>query len=589
MSPWLVLMNELSPPPPTLKTYGPVNPDGDVDERGTFRALVEAFVSLFIAVLLFRSFAAEGYMISTGSMAPSLLGFHKRVICPTCHITFPFGTAYDTDSDADADALSASRSTAACPNCGQWGIDVSDVPRNHGDQLLVNKQAYLYRLPSRWDVVVFRNPAHPTEAYVKRAVGLPNERIQIVGGDIVADGKIARKTYQQQVATRILVHDFNYRPYDDDAYESHWKIIEPYDEADHPKSSLKWIEGSKGFQFRGGDVRRPDKTPMSWVEYHHWIRSGGHHKSAVRLEHWPEDINTSAIPNAGLVYDRGASEFSVTGALPREIAMQLVGMSKDETFKDAVHDLYERSHIVPVDDEYGYNPPEEVGTPNSVRDLMVSAHVLIQGGTGEFVMEMTNGATVFSLVFDVIRRQVHLHVEPLPEGTLLDSPLAYVSEDAVASAAWPEKMSSDGGLIEFSIIDKQVLVAINGKPVMAPWLFELVDSVPAPRIPARFGVRGLDIRVSDLKLYRDIYYTESRSRHGIGRPYELHDDELFVLGDNSPVSHDSRRWERPVVHTSYLIGKPFLVHLPSKPGNLRVGKREMHLRMPDFERMRFLR
>lgn len=589
VSPWLVLMNELSPPPPTLKTYGPVNPEGDVDERGTFRALTEAFVSLFIAVLLFRTFAAEGYMISTGSMAPCLLGFHKRVVCPTCHITFPFGTAYDTDSEADADSLSASRSTATCPNCGQWGIDVTDVPRNHGDQLLVNKQAYLYRPPARWDIVVFRNPAHPTEAYVKRAVGLPNERIQVVAGDIVANGKIARKTYQQQLATRILVHDFSFRPTDDEGYEPHWKIIEPFENDERNKSTLKWTEGAKGFQFRGGDVRRPDKTPMSWIEYHHWLRAGGYHKTAVRLEHWPEDINTAAIPNAGLVYDRTASEFSVTGALSKEIADQLVAMSSNEIFHDAVHDLYERSHIVPVDDEYGYNPPEEVGTPNPVRDLMMSAHILIQGGTGEFAMEMTNGATVFSLVFDVIRRQVHLHVEPLPEGISLDAPHAHVSDEPVASADWPAQMSSKGATVEFSIIDKQVIVAMNGKMVMAPWPFELLEDVSPPRIPARFGVRGLDVRVSDLKLFRDIYYTESRSRHGIGRPFELHEDEFFVLGDNSPVSHDSRRWERPTVNRSYLIGKPFLVHLPSKPGNLRVGNREMHLRMPDFERIRFLR
>src|SRR4051812_30543899 len=100
-------MTELSPPPPVLKTYDPGETDIDTDERGTFRALTEAFISLFIAVLLFRTFAAEGYMISTGSMAPCLLGFHKRIVCPTCHITFPFGTAYDTDEDPDAEALAA--------------------------------------------------------------------------------------------------------------------------------------------------------------------------------------------------------------------------------------------------------------------------------------------------------------------------------------------------------------------------------------------------------------------------------------------------------------------------------------------------
>ena len=100
-------MNQLSPPPPIIGRFGPSKSAFDEDRRGTFRALTEAFVSLFVAVLLFRTFAAEGYMISTGSMAPSLLGFHKRVVCPTCGITFPFGTAYDTDEDPEANVAVA--------------------------------------------------------------------------------------------------------------------------------------------------------------------------------------------------------------------------------------------------------------------------------------------------------------------------------------------------------------------------------------------------------------------------------------------------------------------------------------------------
>ncbi|MCA9019710.1 MAG: S26 family signal peptidase, partial [Planctomycetaceae bacterium] len=47
-----------------------------------FRLVLESVASLAIAVILFRTFAAEGYMISTGSMAPSLLGYHKQVTCP---------------------------------------------------------------------------------------------------------------------------------------------------------------------------------------------------------------------------------------------------------------------------------------------------------------------------------------------------------------------------------------------------------------------------------------------------------------------------------------------------------------------------
>ena len=134
-----------------------------------------------------------------------------------------------------------------------------------------------------------------------------------------------------------------------------------------------------------------------------------------------------------------------------------------------------------------------------------------------------------------------------------------------------------------------MIVAIDGKPLFPPWKFDSPPGAQPPRVPVRFGARGLDATVSQIDLYRDVYYTETRGRHAVNRPLELKANEFFVLGDNSPVSHDSRRWDNPVVNRSHLIGKPFLVHLPSKPGILRFGKREMHLRLPDWKRIRFLR
>ncbi len=583
-------MSKLSPPPPVIGKFSSTQSAIDSDQRGTFRALAEAFVSLFVAVLLFRTFAAEGYMISTGSMAPCLLGFHKRVVCPTCHITFPFGTAYDTDEDPDADTTVQSRTRAICPNCGQTGIDVTDVPRNHGDQLLVNKQAYLYRSPERWDVVVFRNPARPTEAYVKRAIGLPGERIQIVGGDVVVNGQIARKSYHQQVASRILVHDHDYQPENDEGFQPHWQVVVP-DLSSGRVKPLSWVATKSAFLFRGGDVRRPDKDPIAWVEYHHWIRSGGQHDTTVPLARWPEDLDVALVPKAGFRFEPQKGEFSIAGALSKEVEQQLLDLTRDEPFRTAVADLYEASHIVAVSDEYGYNPSEETGTPTPIRDLSVSARVVLQGGSGEFVIEMTNGSTVFAFVLDVIRREVHLFEEPLPEGMALNSQPTCLNpkSEPKASAPWPKSLGNGSGNIEVSIIDKQVVVAIDGVPIMEPWPFEFPTGVQAPRIPVRFGARGLDIKISQLKLYRDVYYTDSRTRHAVNRPYELRDDEFFVMGDNSPVSHDSRRWDAPGVSRSLLIGKPFLVHLPSKPGKLRIGNYEMHLRMPDWERIRFLR
>lgn len=48
-----------------------------------------------------------------------------------------------------------------------------------GDRILVDKSAYLFTGPNRWDVVVFRYPLDRSRNFIKRLVGLPGERLRI--------------------------------------------------------------------------------------------------------------------------------------------------------------------------------------------------------------------------------------------------------------------------------------------------------------------------------------------------------------------------------------------------------------------------
>jgi signal peptidase I len=538
------------------------------DRRGTLRALVESSVCLLLAVMLFRTFAAEGYMISTGSMAPHLLGYHKRVVCPSCKHAFPFGVAYDTDprgiTAAETDAF---RSHAVCPNCGQAGINVADVPRNHGDQLLVFKPAYSFQKPRRWEVVVFRNPHNPTEAYVKRLVGLPGERVQIIDGDVHADGMLCRKDWADQRTLRIPVHQHGVPPTDDATHRAHWQLMPV------TGPGAAWSSDADRFHIRAADV--PADDAWAWVEYAHWIRRGGQHETIVKLDTWPDDIEPLSVPPAGLKHDAEQQRLRCLGALPEEVRDRLLAHPADETFHKAVRELYEQSHIVPICDEYGYNPREGDHVPVPVRDVMVALRLHVERGEGEFAIELTDGATQFTVVFDYAREQARLYA-----GDNTDA----VATESLRSDASLERSS----LIELSSFDQQILVALDGQPLLGPWTFTTPEDTPPPRYPVQFGARGLDATVSDLVVYRDVYYTTSRGRNAVQRPYQLGDDELFVLGDNSPVSHDSRRWSDGAVPTSLLIGKPFLVHLPSKPGRVRVGNYEVQLRLPDWERIQRL-
>lgn len=60
--------------------------------------------------------------------------------------------------------------------------------------VLVDGQRVLVRrwgAPRRWDVVVVRAPEDARRLLIKRVVGLPGERVEFRGGDVLADGRPA--------------------------------------------------------------------------------------------------------------------------------------------------------------------------------------------------------------------------------------------------------------------------------------------------------------------------------------------------------------------------------------------------------------
>jgi signal peptidase I len=56
-----------------------------------------------------------------------------------------------------------------------------------GDRILVSKRPFE---PKRWDLVAMHPPERPSETYVRRIVGLPGERVEIVGKKMQINGKV---------------------------------------------------------------------------------------------------------------------------------------------------------------------------------------------------------------------------------------------------------------------------------------------------------------------------------------------------------------------------------------------------------------
>ena len=149
--------------------------------------------------------------------------------------------------------------------------------------------------------------------------------------------------------------------------------------------------------------------------------------------------------------------------------------------------------------------------------------------------------------------------------------------------------------VEVAVVDRRVSVAVDGRLLFDPVDYELAGPpIMTTPSPVALGVVGGSIEVKDLRLYRDIYYTgelaaRGRRPSGVDEPYFLGAGEYFVLGDNSPVSNDSRFWDgRPVVRRAQLLGKPFLVHLPGRAWGIRIFGRELGW-IPDFREIRYIR
>jgi signal peptidase I len=554
---------------------------------------VELAVSFVIAVILLRGFVLEGYLISTGSMAPGLLGFHKRIECPTCDYSFAFGVSFDESMDAaGAPEPAAAAGYATCPNCGQSSINVAGVPVNHGDQLLVHKDVFDFRRPRRWESVVFRNPENPGEAYVKRVVGLPGEILQVLGGDLFIEGGIARKDLETVRDMRIEVFNLSHLA-DSDEWQMPWE------------TDGGWTAENGRLVCNAGNHAGPAANDVDWLRLQNWRRSGGVHYREVSLPlsegltDWQTCVSElQRRPISWLTrleYDQVNEVLRLQGVMPYRMQQDLVSWAASAEFQQAVHRLGALSHMAPVTDRYGYNT--SVPSPeHSVEDLALLAE-----------LTWTEPPAVLHVHVPVQHEVIRLELYPLTGKAAL---YAEGSSKLIRSGQFADRGAEAAGVqlkIEASNFDHRVLFAVNDRQLFPELDFQmtsgLVKEPPANDASASakatssvltrqhrwgLGIAGGSVQLETLRLYRDVFYTPGRRKNGVDSPFLVEQDAYFVHGDNSPVSSDSRNWGTPCVPHKLLLGKPFVVHLPSRPGKLTLGGYELPIRIPDFDRIRYI-
>ncbi len=167
------------------------------------RGLFDELVFIFILVMFIRMFVVEIYKIPTGSMTPTLLGGNVS------HV--------DVTGDGHEELLFWDASSAFGPLMYRWDgqrfifdqrLPISPqqyrdwkdrgLIRTQNDRIMVTKLPYLFRQPSRGDIVVFKVPPviydPDTPIYIKRVAGEPGETLRFSpDGRLMADGETVRQ------------------------------------------------------------------------------------------------------------------------------------------------------------------------------------------------------------------------------------------------------------------------------------------------------------------------------------------------------------------------------------------------------------
>lgn len=69
---------------------------------------------------------------------------------------------------------------------------------NEGDYIAINKWAYLFKKPERFDVIVFPYKEKEDVFYIKRVIGLPGESVQIINDSIYINDELLYESYGKE-------------------------------------------------------------------------------------------------------------------------------------------------------------------------------------------------------------------------------------------------------------------------------------------------------------------------------------------------------------------------------------------------------
>jgi len=208
-------------------------------------------------------------------------------------------------------------------------------------------------------------------------------------------------------------------------------------------------------------------------------------------------------------------------------------------------DARSRGITSPIADNDSYNQGETHRPLNAVTDVLLSCRVRVTG-RGHILLAASAGNQRFELSIEPAKRVV------LCEG-----------DRVLESQRLRADLSQHRAQLDFGLCDRQIFLALDGRTIVRHDYEPAADADTEPTHALAIGVVGAGCEVVEPRIWRDIYYLDpgSLSRRW-ELPARLGPDEFAVLGDNQPVSIDSRHWQPPAVARSGILGhvyRPFWI------------------------------
>ena len=189
-----------------------------------------------------------------------------------------------------------------------------------------------------------------------------------------------------------------------------------------------------------------------------------------------------------------------------------------------------------IEDADSYNQTK-VRTLNRVRDLAVDLQIDgFRQGT-------------FSLRFNHLDKPIRI------DFYAGDGVSVFIGEELQKALQWPNDFGAKTS-IYLSVFDQQILLAVN-EQTMAGLPCDLPLSRPPTTTPISIGATDSQFKLSSLKIYRDVFYLD---KYGQGGNWSSDGDGFIVLGDNAPISIDSRHWEPARMPAHSIIGRVFKIN-----------------------------